>query len=437
MNNQSFSPLPIALDPVWNREDFAYRSHQISQQFEQDGIKSIGLWFEDAANFACVLLACFNANVRVLLPPNILQENQQWIAENADLLLTDENFSSFGISQKQPKNRPLFERNNQTEVWLKTSGSSGEAKIIVKTAEQLWLEAETVTQILPFSSEEDVYLTGTVSVQHFYGLTYRVMLPLYRGWVIGRLQHDFPEKLIVDSQRPHKTVWISSPTLLIHLGINHPKLDKFNLIGVVTSGGVLDESEAQNISQLLNAPLIEGYGSTETGVIATKQNSKYWKVVPQAEIGVNDQGALWIKSNRVPHLEQTADAVEFYEQGFILLGRIDRIVKLGDKRVSLARIELDLNKNQLVTDSYIGLHPNHQRPLAWVQLSQEGIDLFKSKGRKAIIQLLRQHLLTMHEKFALPRYWRFSTKLPRNSQSKISRADFEQVCLAIENEQLD
>ena len=437
MNNQSFSLLPIALDPVWSRQDFAYRSNQISQQFEQDGIKSIGLWFEDAANFACVLLACFNANVRVLLPPNILQENQQWIAENADLLLTDENFASFGISQKQPKNRPLFERNNQTEVWLKTSGSSGEAKIIVKTAEQLWLEAETVTQILPFSSEEDVYLTGSVSVQHFYGLTYRVMLPLYRCWVIGRLQHDFPEKLIVDSQRPHKTVWISSPTLLIHLGINHPKLDKFNLIGVVTSGGVLDESEAQNISQLLNAPLIEGYGSTETGVIATKQNSKYWKVVPQAEIGVNDQGALWIKSNRVPHLEQTADAVEFYEQGFILLGRIDRIVKLGDKRVSLARIELDLNKNQLVTDSYIGLHPNYQRPLAWVQLSLEGIDLFKSKGRKAIIQLLRQHLLTMHEKFALPRYWRFSTKLPRNSQSKISRADFEQVCLAIENEQLD
>ena len=437
MNNQSFSPLPIALDPVWNRQDFAYRSHQISQQFEQDGIKSIGLWFEDAANFACVLLACFNANVRVLLPPNILQENQQWIAENADLLLTDENFASFSISQKQPKNRPLFERNNQTEVWLKTSGSSGEAKIIVKTAEQLWLEAETVTQILPFSSEEDVYLTGTVSVQHFYGLTYRVMLPLYRSWVIGRLQHDFPDKLIVDSQRPYKTVWISSPTLLIHLGINHPKLDKFNLIGVVTSGGVLDESEAQNISQLLNAPLIEGYGSTETGVIATKQNSKYWKVVPQAEIGVNDQGALWIKSNRVPHLEQTADAVEFYEQGFILLGRIDRIVKLGDKRVSLARIELDLNKNQLVTDSYVGLHPNYQRPLAWVQLSQEGIDLFKSKGRKAIIQLLRQHLLMMHEKFALPRYWRFSTKLPRNSQSKISRADFEQVCLAIENEQLD
>ena len=238
MNNQSFSPLPIALDPVWSRQDFAYRSNQISQQFEQDGIKSIGLWFEDAANFACVLLACFNANVRVLLPPNILQENQQWIAENADLLLTDENFASFGISQKQPKNRLLFERNNQTEVWLKTSGSSGEAKIIVKTAEQLWLEAETVTQILPFSSEEDVYLTGTVSVQHFYGLTYRVMLPLYRGWVIGRLQHDFPEKLIVDSQRPYKTVWISSPTLLIHLGINHPKLDKFNLIGVVTSGGV-------------------------------------------------------------------------------------------------------------------------------------------------------------------------------------------------------
>lgn len=437
MNNQSFQTLPIALDPLWTRQDFTYRSHQIARQFEQDKIKSVGLWFEDAAKFACVLLACFNAKVKVLLPPNILEENQQWIAENADLFLSDENFSTFGISQKQLENRPLFERNNQTEVWLKTSGSSGDAKIIVKTAEQLWLEAETVVQILPFSSEDEVYLTGTVSIQHFYGLTYRVMLPLYRGWIIGRLQHSFPEKLITDSQRPYQTIWISSPTLLIHLGINRPKLENFKLIGVVTSGGVLDESEAKHISQFLNVPLIEGYGSTETGVIATKQNSKYWKVVPQAEIGVNHEGALWIKSNRVPHIEQTADAVEFYEQGFILLGRIDRIVKLGDKRVSLARIELDLMKHQSVTDCYIGLHPSHQRPLAWVELSEAGMDLFKSEGRKAIISILRQHLLTMHEKFALPRYWRFTDKLPRNSQSKISKVDFERVCLSTENERLN
>ena len=76
------------------------------------------------------------------------------------------------------------------------------------------------------------------------------MLPLYRGLGYRAFTTRFSGKLIVDSQRPYKTVWISSPTLLIHLGINHPKLDKFNLIGVVTSGGVLDESEAQNISQL-------------------------------------------------------------------------------------------------------------------------------------------------------------------------------------------
>ena len=270
MNNQFLSNLPVALDPLWSRDDFIYRSHQMAEKFQQDNIKAVGLWFEDAANFACVLLACFSAKVKVLLPPNILPENKQWIAENADLLLTDSEFPEFAINQKVTENRPLFERNNPTEVWLKTSGSSGNAKIIVKTVEQLWMEAELVAQVLPFVAEKDVYLTGTVSVQHFYGLTYRVMLPLYRGWIIGRLQHHFPEILIADSQRPYKIVWISSPTLLIHLGISKPPLQDCQLIGVVTSGGVLDESNAEHISQTLNAPLIEGYGSTETGMIAVK-----------------------------------------------------------------------------------------------------------------------------------------------------------------------
>ena len=298
------------------------------------------------------------------------------------------------------------------------------------------MEAELVAQVLPFVAEKDVYLTGTVSVQHFYGLTYRVMLPLYRGWIIGRLQHHFPEILIADSQRPYKIVWISSPTLLIHLGISKPPLQDCQLIGVVTSGGVLDESNAEHISQTLNSPLIEGYGSTETGMIAVKQGSPFWQVVPQTEIGVNQQGALWVKSQRVPHLEQTADAVEFHEQGFILLGRIDRIIKLGDKRVSLVRIEQDLMKHPWVNDCYIALHPNRQRPVAWVELSVSAIDILQSQGRKELIAELRRYLLTTQEKFVLPRYWRFTDKLPRNSQSKISRIDFERVCLSLDSEPL-
>lgn len=62
--------------------NFISRSQQISQQLQQDNIQAVGLWLEDASQFACVLLACLNAKVRVLLPPNLLEENQQWVSEN-------------------------------------------------------------------------------------------------------------------------------------------------------------------------------------------------------------------------------------------------------------------------------------------------------------------------------------------------------------------
>ena len=57
------------------------------QQLQQDNIQSAAFWFEDAANYACAMLACFDAKTRILLPPNLLDENQEWIRDNADMYL--------------------------------------------------------------------------------------------------------------------------------------------------------------------------------------------------------------------------------------------------------------------------------------------------------------------------------------------------------------
>lgn len=84
--------------------------------------------------------------------------------EHSELWLTDrdielekcELISQFGITQdwqKVAKNRLLFDFSNQTEIWLKTSGSTGEAKTIIKTAEQMWLGGEVLAKGLPFPAE--------------------------------------------------------------------------------------------------------------------------------------------------------------------------------------------------------------------------------------------------------------------------------------------
>ena len=109
MNELSSSNLPVTFDPIWQRDDFFHRSAQIALQLQQDNIRSVALCCEDAAYFACALLACFTAKVRVLLPPNLLAENRLWIEQNADLFIDDRLFEQLGLTQKQVKNRPHFD----------------------------------------------------------------------------------------------------------------------------------------------------------------------------------------------------------------------------------------------------------------------------------------------------------------------------------------
>lgn len=398
---------------------------KFSNYLTKHNIQSVGLWLEDSQTFAQVLLHCLNANVRVLLPPNLLEENRQWVAENADIFICDDNVESFGILQKIDEIQPLVNKQNTTEIWLKTSGSSGNAKIIKKTAAQMWCEAQSLVSVLPFEQGNSVQLLGSVSTQHLYGLTFRIFLALEMGWQLGKSRLQFPEFLIAESRHCQAAVWVSSPALLTNLNLENAELSQLPLAGIISSGGALPEQMATALRQKLTCPIVEIYGSTETGVIAYRSEKGLWQAMPDSRLGLNDAGALWVENDWITGREQTADSVIFSENGFELLGRLDRIVKLGDKRVSLAKIEQDLLNHSWVKDCYIGLHPAHQRPLAWIALATEALGI----ERKTLIAEFKQYLMPSQETFAIPRYWRFCEKLPRNSQSKISRADFEKVCL--------
>lgn len=83
--------------------DFALRCQQIRQQLEEDRVKAVGLWLNNADQFACVLLACLNAKVNVLLPPNLLNENLEWLEKHSALLFDKKMVEQFGRLQKIQK----------------------------------------------------------------------------------------------------------------------------------------------------------------------------------------------------------------------------------------------------------------------------------------------------------------------------------------------
>ncbi|HHK5570616.1 TPA: AMP-binding protein [Neisseria lactamica] len=427
---------PIALDPLWTRADFIRTVHTLSLKLKQNNIRSAALWFDDAALFAAALLAVWNSGGKALLLPNTAPGNLTW-AKSAQILLTDTDIVSDGIRVWQildpcggmpsesriPKTLDIPP---ESEVHLRTSGSGGEAKTIVKTAAQIESEARTLTSAIPFGRGKTAVL-GSVSPQHMYGLTFRFALPLLTGWTMIRRQNAYPELLLSASLNvpsDYQNVWIASPALLNRFGENRDWAAlNGRMGGIVSAGGELPPETATLLEQYAVRPY-EVYGSTETGIIASRQKQTLWQPFPNVSVR-NTGKSVEISSPWTGGVQYIADCIETHEDGFALLGRQDRIIKLADKRISLNQIEHELLKHPWIADAHCALHPKHGRIAVWAALDTEGITAWLGQGRTAVIAALKQHLAQTQDTAALPRYWRFTDRLPRNGQGKITAADFQ------------
>lgn len=429
----------IAVNPDWTRADFNRAVFYLAGRLKAEKVQTAALWFDDAAQFACALLAAWHAGARVLLPPNLAEENRAWAGREAQCWLTDAaGHQAFSDGLKvvstinelaQMPSEYLAPADDwhlpeNAEAWLKTSGSSGAAQVVVKTLAQMQAEALALAELLPFAAEQAVAV-GSVSPQHLYGFTFRFAVPLTLGWAISRGQQVYPETLLAESAAHQKSVWIASPALLNRLGeARNWQALRGRLAGIVSAGGALPQATADLLGEVAVRPF-EIYGSTETGVMASRQFQTAWRPLPQVRIGENDGGALWAESPWSAGRQQTADIIETLPDGFALLGRADRIIKFEDKRVSLAQIEHDLLAHAWVADAHCGLHPQHKRLAVWLALNADGIAALREQGRAAVAAALKQHVAASQDTIAVPRYWRFADALPRNAQSKIAAADFQ------------
>ncbi|MDO5069985.1 MAG: AMP-binding protein [Neisseria zoodegmatis] len=437
---KKFSNNLIATTPDWTRADFNRAVICLSGRLKKQNVQTAALWFEDAAFFACAVLAAWHAEVKVLLPPNLAQDNVDW-GNTADVWLTDaphEKAFSDGLNADKVCNIPAVLSGmpsemampdnllipSDAEACLKTSGSTGGAQVVVKTAGQMEAEALALAEVVPFR-QDGLTVVGSVSPQHMYGFTFRFALALTMGWTIDRLQNVYPETLLAATAAHAQSVWIASPAVLNRLGeARNWQAVGGKVAGIVSAGGALPEATADLLEKHAVRPF-EIYGSTETGVIASRRQHREWQPFAAVEIGQDEDGALWAQSPWTNGRFQTADMVEMQPEGFLLLGRKDRIIKFEDKRVSLNQIEHDLLAHEWIADAYCAQHPQHKRPAVWAALNSDGIQALQEQGRAAVAAALKKHLAATQDTVALPRYWRFTDTLPRNAQSKITSADFQ------------
>ncbi|MEB3901886.1 AMP-binding protein, partial [Pseudomonas putida] len=283
----------------------------------------------------------------------------------------------------------------------------------------------------------DAWIIGSVATQHIYGLLFRVLWPLCAGRGFLRRQLPFPEDLQRASREQPGFAWVASPALLKRMGDNldWPALGQVRR--VFSSGGALPEDAAQQLHRRLGQWPVEILGSSETGGIAWREGDAPWRPFEGITLSQSADGALCVASPYLPqgHVEHTADAVQFTDDGrFHLLGRLDRIVKLEEKRISLPLLEQALCAHEWVSEARLGVVQQGRAFLGVLLVpSPAGLHQLRTQGRRALLDTLRQHLAQHCERLALPRRWRLLRQLPLNGQGKLPQAQVQALLQAPRN----
>lgn len=299
-----------------------------------------------------------------------------------------------------------------------TSGSTGEPAQIFKTVRALDEEIAWLATLWGDNSG-DCRVVGSVSHQHLYGFTFRVMLPMSLGLPGDAAMIHFPEQLVAHSLHP--LLFISSPAFLKRLDGNlaAPVFKR-----VISAAGKLGDDTALQARLWLKTAVSEIYGTTETGVLAWREHSHpapEWQPFPAVCFTEQEDG-WWVESPLIHEgCRPLDDILEFTAQGrFRLSGRRDRIVKIEEKRVSLSEIERRLLALPGIHDvAVVPVVRGNRIALGAVVVAPQSDNTHKQHWREALRAWL--------EPIAIPRYWRIVERIPLNSQSKRSWAQLQEL----------
>ena len=421
---------PVTFDPALDHNQLCEQALRLAGGLHRRNVKKVAVHLDDAAELAIALLGAWRAGVSVLLPADLQAQTRQRWDTQVDLWITST--VELDALYEAPLCGAALDLDS-CQLSLCTSGSSGEPKRIDKTLRQMANEVQALEQL--WGAElGSACLIASVGAQHIYGLLFRVLWPLCAGRSFVRKQLAFPEDMQRVSRDHPSFAWVASPAMLKRMTDNLDWSALSAVQRVFSSGGALPPEAAQALHTRLGQWPTEIFGSSETGGIAWRQGHNLWQPFADVQLSQSEDGALRIASAYLPvgHVELTADAARIEADGrFELLGRLDRIVKLEEKRISLPMLELALVNHAWVAEARLGVvHENRASLGALLVLSDSGLFALREHGRRALTETLRQHLSEHCEALALPRRWRLLRSLPLNSQGKLPQAQVDALLLA-------
>ncbi|MGB9154100.1 MAG: AMP-binding protein [Alphaproteobacteria bacterium] len=383
--------------------------------------RRVALVCHDSYNFIVGFYGLLHAGATIVLPPNGQSGTLQALKDEFNCLVDDavveDGQGKTAILTPIDPMRPCL-------VFL-TSGSTGTPKKIIKNLAMPEREIMTLDALWGQTSGAGPVF-ATVSHQHIYGLTFKLLWPLMAGRIFTTEMHALWESLF--STLTPDAVIVSSPAHLDRLGGVVPISLQQSPKRIFSAGAPLSLRASQQTEQVFGCRPTEIFGSTETGAFATRSQingDEPWRLLPGMEMRCDANSRLVIRSPFIGEdWLETADLIEPVADGFISLGRADRIAKIEGKRVALAQVEQSLEQLSLVrTAAVIVLQGNPDCLVAAIVPSEEGQARLSELGNFRFGRLLRSHLATTQEAAGIPRLWRFMNELPMQGMGKRRDAD--------------
>lgn len=376
--------------------------------------------------FAVGLAAAMMTGKVSLLPPTHMPETVQQLklfaadvfclhdSEQCDIALPQLHYPATPDTLPPETRIPQID-NEQVVAIVFTSGSTGAPMPHPKTWGGLVRNVRAQAEQLGLKPGVCHAIVGTVPPQHMYGFESTVLLPLQSANALCSSQPFYPADICETLEAvPMPRVLISTPLhlrMLLEAGVSLPHVKM-----VLSATAMLSPQLAQAVESGFDAPLLEIYGCTETGQIATRRTTQTleWSLFPNVRL-ISREDQMWAEGGHVERPIALNDKIELTGAGqFLLHGRSQDLVNIAGKRSSLAHLNVQLTAIPGVIDGTFYMpdevsHDHVTRLAACVVAP--GLDA------KTLLKALRERI----DPVFLPRPLLFVDALPRNSTGKLPR----------------
>ncbi|RMF71460.1 MAG: hypothetical protein D6740_06745 [Alphaproteobacteria bacterium] len=313
-------------------------------------------------------------------------------------------------------------RQGVDRISVRSSGSTGPAKIISHSLHEIAIEADFWYSLVPGRQRVVTF----VPTAHLYGFMFAAMLAGARGWPVLRAE-EMGVPQTIRALLPGDLV-VASPRLLARMAREELPLppDVF----VLSSGQALPPETASAIRKLGAERLIDSYGASEIGGIGWREDVRepfhllpFLFPVPERQADEQPEDGrqkraegtlLELRKGNRRRSVRLEDHIRWVaERRFVLGGRVQPLVPAKGGALDLERVRAVLCSHPEVADAAVTLDRLANRLKAFVVPKAAVYD------PERLARRLRRDLKPLLHPFEMPHDVRFGPEIPRDPLGKL------------------